>query len=284
METISLPAGRQATQSKRKLFPCLPVGRQPNQSGNCFHANREKGPSCRKIFRLIQSEPGSAAYNMALDEKIFSDYLRDGIPRFRVYSWQAPSFTYGISQQPENEIDVERCAMDGLQIAQRMTGGGVLFHHHEITYSLACSKDDIGEDKDVFVSYRQICAFLINFYKALGLSAGFAQDAGNFKDYCAAHPLCSAAREKYDIVINGKKIGGNAQKRRRNAIFQHGSIPLSIDWSFVRKYTRNLPENISAGATTLSQELNDMPSRKILEEKLIDALSSALAIRKTAGV
>jgi lipoyl(octanoyl) transferase len=226
-----------------------------------------------KTFRLIRSQPGSAAYNMTLDERVFLRYLEDGIPVLRVYSWEAPSITYGISQQPESEIDLNLCNRDGVQIAQRITGGGVLFHHHEITYSLACSKEDVGEDKHVFVSYRQICAFLIYFYKSLGLNACFALEADNFKNKFLPHKLCSAAHEKFDIVIGGRKIGGNAQKRRRQVIFQHGSIPLSIDWEFMRRYMRCLPENISSGATALAEELVILPERLILEQKLIDALA-----------
>ena len=217
--------------------------------------------------------PESAAYNMALDEKIFYRYMEDGIPVLRVYSWQSPSITIGISQQLESGINLKQCNLDGVAIAQRITGGGVLFHDHEITYSLVCSKDDVGEEREVFVSYRQICAFLIYFYKSLGLNACFALEADDFKNKSLSHKLCSAAHEKFDIVIGGRKIGGNAQKRRRQVIFQHGSIPLSIDWEFVRRYVPALPMDISSGATTLTEELVSVPDKQILEQKLIDALA-----------
>ncbi|MDD5560687.1 MAG: lipoate--protein ligase family protein [Candidatus Omnitrophica bacterium] len=226
-----------------------------------------------KTFRLIRSQPGTAAYNMALDENIYLRYLEDGIPVLRLYSWEAPSITYGISQHAQNGIDLKRCNRDGLQIAQRITGGGVLFHHHELTYSLACSKEDIGEDKNVFVSYRQICAFLVYFYKSIGLNASFALEADGFKNNSRPHQLCSAAHEKYDIVIGGRKIGGNAQKRRRQAIFQHGSIPISVDWEFLRRYVPSLPVDISSVATSLAEELAVMPDRQFLEQRLIDALA-----------
>lgn len=228
-----------------------------------------------KTFRLIRSGSGNATYNMELDEKILSRYLEDGIPVLRIYGWQGPSFTYGTSQQPESQIDLKRCAEDNIGIAQRSTGGGVLFHNHEITYSLACSKADVGEEKDVFVSYRQICSFLIAFYKSLGLNASFALESGDFKDKCAPHQLCSASREKYDIVINNRKIGGNAQKRKREAVFQHGSIPLSIDWELMRRYLWDLPKDIASGVTTLSDELTTVPSKEYLEERLIVAFGRA---------
>jgi lipoate-protein ligase A len=194
-----------------------------------------------KRFRLIRSGPADAMRNMALDEEIFNRYMEDGIPAFRIYGWESPSFTYGVSQSPENDIDIKRCALEGINLAKRITGGGVLFHYNEITYSLVCAKEDIKEPGGVFVSYRNICAFLISFYRSLGLDASFALEAEDFKNWCAPHELCSASREKYDIVINGKKIGGNAQKRKRLAVFQHGSIPLSMDWAFMRRYVLSLP-------------------------------------------
>jgi lipoate-protein ligase A len=232
-------------------------------------------------FRLIRSGTSDAISNMALDEKIFHRYMEDGIPVFRVYGWRSPSFTYGVSQKPENEIDIKRCALDGVQIARRMTGGGVLLHHNEITYSLVCAKEDIGEPAAVFVSYRRTCAFLISFYRSLGLTASFALEAGDFKNRCAPHELCSASREKYDVIINGKKIGGNAQKRKRRAVFQHGSIPISVDWDFMRRYARSLPEDISSEVTTLAEELKRVPDRRVLEDMLIGAAAKEFDTRFT---
>ena len=218
---------------------------------------------------------------MALDESIFYRFLKDGIPVLRVYAWEAPSFTYGISQHPEAEIDLSACLSDGVQVAQRMTGGGVLFHHREITYSIVCAKDDIGESKDVFVSYRRTCAFLVYFYKSLGLNPSCAVESADFRDHCAAHQLCSASREKYDILLNGKKIGGNAQKRSRQAIFQHGSIPLEIDWGFVRRYLHSLPADISSFVTTLNQEISCVLTREVVEDNLIRAFAQVFNVSFT---
>ncbi|MDD5691148.1 MAG: lipoate--protein ligase family protein [Candidatus Omnitrophica bacterium] len=244
--------------------------RKPPENRICVGSQSKK---IMKTFRLIRSMPQSAGYNMALDRKIFFRYMEEAVPVFRLYSWQAPSFTYGISQQPEKEIDLKLCNRDGIQIAQRITGGGVLFHNYEITYSLVCSKEDIEEDKKVFVSYRQVCAFLIYFYKSLGLNASFALEADDFKDKSLPHQLCSASHEKFDIVIGGRKIGGNAQKRSRQVIFQHGSIPISIDWESLRRHVRCLPDNISSLATALTEELAVLPEKRVLEQKLINAFA-----------
>jgi lipoate-protein ligase A len=38
-----------------------------------------------------------------------------------------------------------------------------------------------------------------------------------------------AGREPYDIMIDGKKMRGNAQRYARGTLFQHGSIPISLN-------------------------------------------------------
>ncbi|MDD5465441.1 MAG: lipoate--protein ligase family protein [Candidatus Omnitrophica bacterium] len=216
---------------------------------------------------------------MNFDEKIFNRYLEDGIGVLRIYRWERPSFTYGFSQNPRNKINLDKCASDGIQIAKRMTGGGILFHDDEITYSFVCSKEDVGEPKGVFVSYRNICKFLMRFYESLGLFPEFALQAESFNNRCAPNELCSASHEKYDIVIGGRKIGGNAQKRRRQVIFQHGSIPLRVNWDFARNYLNCLPDNISTYVTTLSDEIRVVPERKVLEQGLIGAFSETFSVK-----
>jgi len=216
---------------------------------------------------------------MALDAAILSRYLEDDTPVLRLYSWIDPSFTYGVSQDPADELNTKRCAKDGVGIAGRMTGGGVLFHNDDVTYSFVCGKEDVGEPKQHLVSYREICAFLIRFYASLGLKAHFALESPDFKDRSRPHELCAGSCEKYDIVIGGKKIGGNAQKRKKAAIFQHGSIPCSIDWDLQARYLKSPVAAIKSSATSLSEELRRLPDKKILENKLVEAFSDVFRIK-----
>ncbi|MDD5129480.1 MAG: lipoate--protein ligase family protein [Candidatus Omnitrophica bacterium] len=216
---------------------------------------------------------------MALDEEIFKRYQDDGIGLLRLYRWRSPSFTYGFSQDPATQMDLSACAVDGVEVSKRITGGGILFHDDEITYSFVCSKSDVCEPQNVFVDYRNICKFLIRFYESLGLAPAFALECAGFQNKCAPHELCGASHEKYDIVIGTKKIGGNAQKRNRQAIFQHGSIPCRINWNFMRKYIKPLPEGFCSDLTTLSEELKIVPEKNILEQKLIDAFSAVFNVR-----
>jgi lipoate-protein ligase A len=68
-----------------------------------------------------------------------------------------------------------------------------------------------------------LCKFLFEFYKILGFSASFAKDT-DLK--LSKSKYCQEGFEPYDVIIMGKKIGGNAQKWSKNRLLQHGSIPI----------------------------------------------------------
>jgi lipoate-protein ligase A len=79
-------------------------------------------------------------------------------------------------------------------------------------------------------SFRILTGFLIDFYRRLGLDASYAVDASEYTGQLGTRTsFCFAGRETYDILVNGRKIGGNAQRRLKNIIFQHGSIPIISD-------------------------------------------------------
>jgi len=160
---------------------------------------------------------------MAQDKALLETFEEDGIPVFRLYSWEE-SVTIGISQTfdscvslyPELEAYRDRHA-------KRMTGGGILYHGHDLSYSLILPVA-MMQGLSVKESYAQITGFLLDFYLGLGLDAHWAKEDPNI--VLVSDPFCQVGFEPYDIIIQGHKIGGNAQKRNKKAIFQHGSVPL----------------------------------------------------------
>jgi lipoate-protein ligase A len=181
-------------------------------------------------WRLILSGFNDAATNMAIDEALFLNYLKyKGLPTLRIYGWKPAAYSLGYFQDAAKELNINACKRTDINIVRRMTGGGIIFHDQELTYSLVCSKADL-ETNNIKHSFKILCSFLIKAYKKLGLEAGFADEMGLAKaDSREFASFCFASNEDCDILIKGKKIGGNAQRRRRDVIFQHGSIPLKLD-------------------------------------------------------
>ena len=172
-------------------------------------------------WRFVDSPPLGAKENMAIDESLLLTCR--GEPVFRLYSWEKDSFTIGRFQKIE---DVKEWQKYGKNWAKRATGGGLLLHGFDISYSMVVPIELLGK-KSVKESYEYLCQFLLNFYKSLGLKTNWAKDI--YADSLSHSPFCQEGFEAYDIIIEGKKIGGNAQKRTKNLILQHGSIPLKPD-------------------------------------------------------
>ena len=223
--------------------------------------------------RLIQSGLCDAATNMAVDEALFLSYGQAAShPVLRLYGFDPAAFSVGQSQAVQEILNAQACRDDGIGIVRRPTGGGILFHDDEVTYSLILSQKDIGPSLGVKESFETITSFLIDAYGALGLQADFAKNIN--PDPGACHDVagfCLSRKELYDILVYGKKLGGNAQKRRKNVILQHGSIPLTLDKTKIQRYGLAPYFFDAVQATSLTQAAG----RRISRNEVVAALRTA---------
>ena len=173
----------------------------------------------KSSFRVIKDAKNSAKINMATDDALISSFENNDIPILRVYHW-TNSFTIGVSQDFSSYSFANEYEGD---YAKRVTGGGVLFHGHDLSYSLVIPTA-LLKSYNIKQSYEKICYFLIDFYKKLGLKTNYAKDDESVM--LSKNEFCQVGFEAYDILVNGQKIGGNAQRRTKKVIFQHGSIPI----------------------------------------------------------
>lgn len=236
-------------------------------------------------WRIIDTGPQDPFTNMAFDEAILRGYeLHSPQPTLRIYGWKPSSLSIGISQDPEETLDMESLQRDSMPFVRRITGGGMILHADEITYSLVCSKKDLDIPARVVSSYKIICSFLIAFYKSLGIEAKFASDLDSSEELGRPSALCFAAKEKYDIVVDGRKIGGNAQKRSKDLIFQHGSIPIGIDMRKASSLLNKDRQSVDLGdSTSLEEILGRRPELPELSEVLIRSFIGTFDVRAFAG-
>jgi lipoate-protein ligase A len=188
--------------------------------------------------RLIPYKSLSGFHNMGIDEYLISYYKKTKIPVLRIYGWSNSAITLGRYQRAEC-LDTEACREDHVDVVRRITGGGAILHRNEVTYSLTCSEGDVGGGHlSVKQSFERLNSFIITLYREFGLEAMYAKEEPAEGKPDAYSPFCFSGREDYDILINEKKIGGNAQRRIKDVIFQHGSIPLSLNNYEIQKYFR----------------------------------------------
>jgi lipoate-protein ligase A len=179
-------------------------------------------------WRYIDSGLLTGPLNMAIDEALLCNFDPEtSEPILRTYGWEPAALSLGRFQKTEEVLDPERCRYDNVSVVRRVSGGGTIYHADELTYSTVCSPEQMPSAASVKDSFRLLTGFLIDFYRTLGLNASYAvdtvSDAGRLGERTA---FCFAGKETFDILIDGKKIGGNAQRRCKNVIFQHGSIPV----------------------------------------------------------
>lgn len=147
------------------------------------------------------------AENLALEEAILKSYEENRVPpTLRI--WRNPRcVVIGRGQNPEDEADLEFCRRYRIPIVRRPSGGGAVYHHPgNLNFSLFLPLD--GPWAEVRRAYETIGGLLAEaLEKRLGLKARV---------------------EKSSMLVEGLKISGMAQYRRRGLLF-HGTLLLWDD-------------------------------------------------------
>jgi lipoate-protein ligase A len=225
-----------------------------------------------KTWRLILDEKHAGSYNMAADEAILTNYPTTKIPTLRIYGWKPPCISLGYNQAVDNVL----ASTTAFPFVRRITGGASILHDQEITYSISCALSDLNLPKGVKESYKTLCSFIIDFYSQLGLNAQFAKDVVPEKLHAYGN-FCFSSCEEFDLTIAGKKIGGNAQRRKKEIIFQHGSIPQEIDFFLIQRLIKD--SHAAACATSLAQLLNKKQDFYLLRNQLSESFAKVFGIK-----
>jgi lipoyl(octanoyl) transferase len=140
----------------------------------------------------------------------------------RTYGWTVPTLSLGYFQ-PISAVRAES-RLSGLAVIRRQTGGGAICHHHELTYALALPAGHHLARPSTQL-YRAAHDAIAQSLAELGVTAKRRDSQSN--DTVREQKrslLCFTDANADDIVTVGTKIVGSAQRRRRGAVLQHGSI------------------------------------------------------------
>jgi lipoate-protein ligase A len=183
------------------------------------------GPLADREWRLIREERRSGAMNMALDDVAAETAAAGGPRTLRVYGWAPSTLSLGYRQDPDT-VDWRWCADAGIAVTRRQTGGGGIYHDGDgdVAYSIVAPADELPGD--LVASYRLLCAPVLDAFERVGVPARFAETGhpAVYKPACYLRELHAA----HDVVVPGeegpRKVSGNAQHRRADAVVQHGSL------------------------------------------------------------
>ena len=172
---------------------------------------------------------------MAIDEALFRCFdPNQDAPVLRLYGWHRPCISLGYFQRAAEAVKKETCEERGIDVVRRITGGRAVLHDQEVTYCVVGSVQ-----KGVFAGrllecYQMIASCLVRGCELLGLPANEIELAtGKGPRAGAASPACFMTSSPYEILLNGRKLIGSAQKRGEEVFAQHGSIPLRLDLDLI---------------------------------------------------
>lgn len=163
--------------------------------------------------------PLAGATNMAIDELLLDSACESGTPAsLRFYQWREPTLSLGYFQRL---VDRKyHPASRDCAVVRRSTGGGAILHDRELTYSFTAWMGD-GRKANMGGFYDDFHETLIETLREFGVQAEKCDDPRADSPF-----LCFQRRTLGDVLVDGAKIGGSAQRRRRSGLLQHGSVLL----------------------------------------------------------
>ena len=183
----------------------------------------------RATWRLIQTLPAPGAWNMAVDEALLLGMDAPGaLPVLRLYAWEPACLSLGYAQ-PYQDVDLQALMSHGWELVRRPTGGRAILHTDELTYAVIGPPDEPRLAGGVLESYQRLSQALLQALLDLGLAVQSQEQAGGAPNIAAKGPVCFEVPSNYEITVDGKKLVGSAQARRKEGILQHGSLPLYGD-------------------------------------------------------
>jgi lipoyl(octanoyl) transferase len=187
--------------------------------------------------------PRSAAMNMAIDEALLEQAAS---PSIRFYRWDHPALSFGYFGK-FNDVADHR---DQRDLVRRWTGGGIVFHGDDLTYSIvvpATSKFFSTSPRSIYAAIHSALCEALNANGAAAMLA--PSNSSKISDACFANPVLA------DVTVNGRKVAGAAQRRTRAGLLQQGSI-----------------QNVDLGNDLADQfaiQLSEVRNEKSIDEALI---------------
>jgi len=182
-------------------------------------------------WRLIKDTYHTGFMNMAIDEAIMIAH-REGLvpPTIRFYQWSPPAVSLGYFQDLKKEIDVDSCRNLGIDIVRRPTGGKAVLHDKELTYSFTIRENHPLVNNSILETYKKISGGIIKGLFYLGVTADLVPLREKSKiHHSDLKSICFSVPSQYEVQVEGKKIVGSAQVRKREIVLQHGSLLIELE-------------------------------------------------------
>jgi len=229
------------------------------------------------MIRLLHDGPQPGARNMAVDESLMSS-AREGLVTLRFYEWETGTLSFGRNQTAAGKYDADRAAARSIDIVRRPTGGRAVYHHRELTYTVAAPADLWGSLREAYCRINQALAAGLQKLGAPVVCAPSRKSAPSPRPTARA---CFRDPLPGEVTAEGRKLVGSAQWRDGGALLQHGSILLINEQRVTEELRVGADEPAATpqsrahtSAIGLADLLTDVPESNQLVEALAGGFES----------
>jgi len=222
------------------------------------------------VLITLPNAYGDATTNMALDSALLQTVPEKTVI-FRHYGWVEPTITFGYSQK-RNEV--EKLIGSNITLCRRATGGGIVDHRDDWTYTLILHHNTSAAQYTSTLLYQRIHKAITQALSIQKVITKLAPCLRNCKDTPKPRQhstsQCFLAPVTNDVLLtNGKKIAGAAMKRSRSGLLIQGSIdrtnlPLNFD---LEHFTKSLEHSLAKGISIPLGTFKDI--RTLFDHKII---------------
>lgn len=181
-------------------------------------------------WAYLESGKASAEDNMETDCRLLNGLASADKALLRFYDWDGNSATYGHFVNPLDFLDLDRASKHHLQMARRPTGGGIVFHLCDLAFSILIPQGHPSFSTNTLDNYAFVNRAVA---KAVGYFLGNSEvpillpHEPSPLDQ-ASRSFCMAKPTIYDVMLDGRKVGGGAQRRTKHGLLHQGTIVLAM--------------------------------------------------------
>jgi lipoate-protein ligase A len=241
-------------------------------------------------WRLLKTQPSNGSWNMAVDESIMEAVGRGKAPpTLRLFAWEPTCLSIGYAQSIQ-VVDEDCLQAKGWDLVRRSTGGGAILHTDELTYSVIGPADEPRLKGDILTSYQRLSKAISLALENLDLPVETQPQIKSQTD-TPPDPVCFEVPSHYEITVEGKKLVGSAQARKKNAVLQHGTLPLHDDLTRItqalvypdEKAQKRAAERLLTRATTVESVLGRIVTWEEAAAVFVSAFKQALNLELSSG-
>ncbi|HJO03125.1 MAG TPA: hypothetical protein QGG47_04030 [Acidobacteriota bacterium] len=236
--------------------------------------------SSTALLRVLLDGERLGAANMAVDDSLLEGSSAHEYT-MRWYAWARPTVSLGYAQRWREGFDPCFAGRFGVDLVRRRTGGRAVLHADELTYALTGPAARGPFAGGVLPTYQVIAEGLVVGLRRLGADVCLERARGR-RDR-AAPGACFAARALHEVVGDGRKLLGSAQRRAAGRVLQHGSLPLGPPDPRLWGVLGSTGAGAARDSVGLYELLVGRPGRRAIASTLSQAVAEALTLTPMMG-